>query len=159
MVTGFHDDTTTQEVQDTLKEIILTQGMAMEQIQIKCPTKPITHAFLQFKDNDGRNNFVRSVDILQSQLRGRKFKISPAVDTEERFHQRRLGYVKSNIHTKHDVPLVQIKVNRSARHMSVDAQTVFKPCTNGSLRYHKYQDIEVQVDQTMEQWMTKNSLQ
>ena len=34
VVTGFHDDTTTQEVQDTLKEIILTIVMSMEQIQI-----------------------------------------------------------------------------------------------------------------------------
>ena len=31
VVTGFHDDTTAQEVQDTLKEIITTIGMSMEQ--------------------------------------------------------------------------------------------------------------------------------
>ena len=34
VVTGFHVDTTTQEVQDTLTEIITTIGMSMEQIQI-----------------------------------------------------------------------------------------------------------------------------
>ena len=54
VVIGVHDDTTTQEVQDTLKEIIMTIGMSMEQIQIKCPTKLVTYAFLQFKDNDER---------------------------------------------------------------------------------------------------------
>ena len=120
VVTRFHDDTTAQEVQDTLEEIITTTGMSMEQIQIRCPKKQITHAFLQFKDKDERANFVRSANILNKELRRRKIKISAAMDAEERFHQKRLGYVKSYIHTKNDVPLVQIKKNRSARHVSVD---------------------------------------
>ena len=69
--------------------------------------------------------------------------------------QKRLGYLKCYIHTKHDVPLVQIKMNRSARHVSVDGQTVTKTCANGSLKYHKYQDNEAEVGTTMETWMTK----
>ena len=93
VVTGFHDDMTAPEVQDTLKEIIMTIGMSMEQIQIKCPTKPITHAFLQFKDFDERDNFVRSANIQKKELRGRRIKISPAMDADERFQQKRLGYV------------------------------------------------------------------
>ena len=72
VVTGFHDDTTAQEVQDMLKEIITTIGKRMGHIQIKCPAKPITHAFLQFKDNDERDNFVRSANKLKTELRGRK---------------------------------------------------------------------------------------
>ena len=32
VVTGFHDDTTVQEVQDTLKEIRTTIGMPMDQV-------------------------------------------------------------------------------------------------------------------------------
>ena len=39
VVKGFHDDTTAQEVQDMLKEIITTIGKPMDQIQIKCPAK------------------------------------------------------------------------------------------------------------------------
>ena len=155
MVTGFHDDTSKQEVQHMLKEILTTLGWSMAQIQIKCPTKPITHAFLQcedddekdnfvrsassrvwnlqavcmpidqiqikcpakpitqaflqFKDNDERDKFVRSATILKKELRGRKMKISPATDAEERFHQKRLGYLKCFIHTNHTVPLGQIK--------------------------------------------------
>ena len=48
------DDTTEQEVQHLLEETIITIGMSTEQILIKCPAKPITHAFLQFIDNDER---------------------------------------------------------------------------------------------------------
>ena len=88
-LTGFHDDKTSQEVQDTLKVIITTIGTSMEQIQIKCPPKPITHAFLQFKDNDERDNFVRSGNIVRRELRGRKIKISHAMDAEERFQQKK----------------------------------------------------------------------
>ena len=34
VVTGFHDDTTEQEVQDILREIIITIVMLIDQIQI-----------------------------------------------------------------------------------------------------------------------------
>ena len=61
--------------------------MSTDQIQIKCPAKPITHAFLQFTDNDERDKFVRSANMLK-ELRGRKIRISPAMDAEERFHQK-----------------------------------------------------------------------
>ena len=49
-------------------------------------------------------------------------------------------------------------MTRTARHTSVDGQIVIKTCTNGYLKYHKYQDIEVEVDKTMDQWMTKKLL-
>ena len=84
-MTGFHDDTIVQEVQDTLKEIMTTIGMSMDQVQTRCPTKPITHPFLQTKDNDESNNFVKSANILKKELRGRKIKTSP-----RRFHQKKL---------------------------------------------------------------------
>ena len=58
-----------QEVQDFLNETITTIGMSTEQIQIKCPAKPITHAFLQFTDNDERDKFVRSANIMKKELR------------------------------------------------------------------------------------------
>ena len=130
-------------------------GMSTDQIQIKCPAKPITHAFLQFTDNDERDKFVRSTNMLKKELRERKTRISPAVDAEERFHQRRLGCLKCCFHARHNAPLVQIKISRSTRHVSVDGQIVLRTCTNGSLKYHKYQDIEAEVGTTMEKWMTK----
>ena len=84
----------------------------MEQIQIKCPPKPITHAFLQFIDNDDGDKCARSTKILKKELGGRKIRISPAMDAEARFHPKRLGHLQRCIHTRHDVPLVQIKMNR-----------------------------------------------
>ena len=78
--------------------------------------------------------------------------ISPAMDEEQRFHPNtRLGYLKCCIHTRHSVPLVHIKMNRSTRHVSVDGQIVIRTCANGSLKYHKY------VEAIIEKWMTKNS--
>ena len=60
VVTGFHDDTTAQEVQHLLKETFITIGMSMEQTQIKCSATSITHAFLQFTDNDERDRAERT---------------------------------------------------------------------------------------------------
>ena len=72
----------------------------MEQIQIRCPTKPITHAFLQIKDNDEVNNLVRSANIFKRELRGGKIKISPAIDTEAKDSINKDSVtVKSYIHT------------------------------------------------------------
>ena len=59
------------------------------------------------------------------------------MDAEERFNQKWLGYVKSHIHT--DEHTIQIKMNRSARRVSVDGQIVIRTCVDGSLKYHKYQ--------------------
>ena len=66
---------------------------------------------------------------MEERVRGRKIKIFHAMDAEERFQQKRATF------TKLDVPLVQIKMNRSARHISVDGQLVIKTCANGSLKY------------------------
>ena len=84
---GFHDDTTEQDI---LKEIKTTIGMSTDQVQIKCPAKPITRALLQFTDNDERDKFFRSGNI--SKKRGRNMRVSPAMDAEERFHQKRLTH-------------------------------------------------------------------
>ena len=112
VVTGFHHDTTEPEVQDILKETITTIGMSTGQIQIKCPVKPITHAFLQFTDNDERDKFVRSANMLKKELRGRKIRISPAMDAEERLHQKRLGNLKCCIHTRDNVQFAQIQIDQ-----------------------------------------------
>ena len=65
-------------------------------------------------------------------------KISLAMDAGERFHHKRLGYLKCCIHMNHHVPLEKIRMNRSARHTSVDGQIVIRTCANGALMYDKY---------------------
>ena len=43
--------------------------------------------------------------MLPKELRGRKLKISRSMDADERFHQKRMEYVKYCIHEKHNIPL------------------------------------------------------
>ena len=78
--------------------------MSTGNVKIKCPAKPITHTFIHVNDNDERNKYVRSLNMLKKELRGRNIKISQSMDAEERFNQKRSGYIKCCIHTRHDIP-------------------------------------------------------
>ena len=62
--------------------------MSTENAKIECFAKPITHAFIYFKDHDERNKYVRSANLLRKELRGRKVK---------EFVQRRLGLLDQNV--------------------------------------------------------------
>ena len=46
--------------------------MSKERIQIKCPAKPITHAFLQFTDSEARDRYIRSANLQKRQLKEKK---------------------------------------------------------------------------------------
>ena len=58
VATGFQENSTEQEVEQLLSETIVGIGMSTENVKIKCPAKPITHAFIQFNDNNERR-YVR----------------------------------------------------------------------------------------------------
>ena len=91
VVTGFRCDTSESEVEQLLKETITETGMSIENARIECFAKPITHAFIGFKIDDERNKYVRSVNMLRRELRGRKTKMTRSMDAEERFHQKKNG--------------------------------------------------------------------
>ena len=93
--------------------------------------------------------------MLRKELRGRKLKISQSVDAEERFHPKKLGYIKCCIHTRHGTSLASISLNRFSKHVSVDGQQVVRTCQSDSLKYHKYQDIESEVEDYIEKWLAK----
>ena len=97
--------------------------------------------------------------MLIKELRGRKLKITRSMDAEERFHQKRMEYVKCCIHVKHNIHLDSITSNWTLKHISVKGQIVVKTCQSGSgnLKYTKYQDIETEVEGQMEKWQSKNS--
>ena len=146
VVTGFHDDTTEQEVQDVLGEITTTIEMPIDQIQIKCPAKPITHAFLQFKDNDERDKFVRSANILNKELRGRKMKISLIVTFRVAYHcvcERKLMNMKRiQRKTKRAAAAaeknVMVAAKRRQNMLKAKAQEAAAPMqTNGSKKVEK----------------------
>ena len=80
-----------QKSKKLLKESITEVGMTMEDVRIECSAKPITHAFIHFKNDEERNKFVRSANMLKKKLRGRKLKISRSMDADERFHQKKNG--------------------------------------------------------------------
>ena len=159
VITGLHSETTESEVTDMLKEMMNDIGMDFGSVKLACPAKPITHAFIYFANDNERNKFIRSANMLKKELRGRKIRITRSMEAEERFCNKRLGYIKSSIHKKHGVPLEQISLNWNTKHVSVKGQMVIKTCLDGSLKFNKYQDVEDEVDELMQKWQTKNSSQ
>ena len=159
VMAGLHKETTESEVADTLKEMIKEIGMDFEKVKLVCPAKPITHAFVYFENDNERNKFIRSANMLKKELRGRKIRITRSMEAEERFYNKRIGYVKSCINAKHGVPLHSISLNWNTKHVSIKGQIVAKTCQDGSLKFSKYQDVEDEVDELMQKWQTKNSSQ
>ena len=121
--------------------------------------KPITHAFIHFVNDGDRNKFIRSANMLKKELIGRKLKITRSLDAEERFHNKRMEYVKYCMHTRHDILLSLISLNWTSKYVSVRGQIVVKPCQSGSLKFIKHQDVEDEVEEQMQKWQTRNSSQ
>ena len=126
----------------------------MEKIQIEWPAKPITHAFLQFTDSE-RDKYIMSANMLKRESTGRKRRISPAKDAEERFikqewlHQVLHSYkTQCTAREDHDEPCDKARVSRG--------QTVIRTCANGS---HQYQDVKTKVRKFTDKWLTKSSSQ
>ena len=94
-------------------------GMTIKNARIECTAKRITHAFIHFKNDDERNKYIRSANMLRKERRGRKLKITRSMDAKERFHQNRMGYVRFCMHVKHNIPLDSITTNRALKHISV----------------------------------------
>ena len=159
VTTGFHSETSESEVIQHLKESITEIVMTIENARIECPAKPITHALIHFRNDDERNKYIRSANMLKKELRGRKLKITRSMDAEERFHLKRMRYVKYCTHVEHNVLLDSITTNWTLKHVSVKGQIVVKTCQSGNLKYIKHQDIETEVEGRMEKWQSKNSSQ
>ena len=86
VITGFHSETSEPEVIQLLKESVTEIGMTIENARIACPTKPITHAFIHFKNDDERKQ-IRQVSehvekritrkkVEDNAIKGRRRKIS-----------------------------------------------------------------------------------
>ena len=124
VITGLHSETTESEVTVMLKEMMNEIGMGFGNVKFVCPAKPITHAFIYFANDNERNKFIRSSNMLKRELRGRKIRITRSMEAEERFYNKRMGYVKSCIHTRHNIPLSLISLNWTAKHVAVKGQMV-----------------------------------
>ena len=53
---------------------IFDAGMSKDTIQIKCPAKPITHAFLQFTDSEERDKFFQIREHAEKRIKKKKNK-------------------------------------------------------------------------------------
>ena len=76
VVTGFHSETSESEVTQLFKESKHEVGMDIGNARIECTAKPITHAFIHFKNDGERNKFIRSANMLKRELIGRKIRIT-----------------------------------------------------------------------------------
>ena len=65
-----------------------------EEYTIDCPAIPITHASVEFQNMKIRDRYVRSANMRKIELDGRRIKISPVLEAEERFDRKRLGFIK-----------------------------------------------------------------
>ena len=139
-----------------LREMINEIEIHFGSTRIEYSAKTITHVFIHFVNDDERNKFIRSGNMMKKELRERK-KITRSMDTEERFYNKRMGYIKYCIHTRHNFPISLISSNWTAKHVSVKGQIVVKTCQNGSLKFRTFQDIEDEVEEQMQKWQTKNS--
>ena len=108
VATGFKDDTKEDDAEVLLEKAIDAAGMKKECILIKCPAKPITYAFPVFKESEERDKYFRSANMQQVQFNERKLKISTAMDAAERYHHKRLGYIKRALRNRHKIPLERI---------------------------------------------------
>ena len=80
--------------------------------------------------------------MLKKELGGRKIKLTRSMDAEERFHNKRMGYVKYCIHMKHNVPLESTTTNWTMKYVSIKGQIVVKTVQSGNLKEKKREEKE-----------------
>ena len=83
-------------------------------------------------------------------------KISQAQELDERFEKKRLGYIKYAINKSTGIELHWIKLNLEKRSISVYGQLAARIENNGFLKYYKYENVEGEVQNLMDNWLTKN---
>ena len=143
-----------QDVRALVAEVINATGMKEEHM-VDDPAIPITHVFVEFEDTRTRDRFVRSVNMRSYELDGRVIKISQALELDERFDKKRLGYIKYAINKRTGIKLYWIQLNLQKKSISINGQLVAKIENSGLLRYYMHEDVEDEVQNLMEKWLTK----
>ena len=133
---GFKPDAKEQEVGTLVTKVISDTGMKEEHL-VDYPAIPITHVFVEFEDTRIRDRFVRSANMRKYELDERVIKISQALEPDERFEQKRLGYIKYAINKSTGIELHWIKLNLEKRSISVHGQLAARIENNGFLKYYK----------------------
>ena len=90
------------------------------------------------------------------ELDERTIRISQALEPEGRFEKKRLGYIKFAINKSTGIKLHWIRLNLEKRSVSVYGQLAARVENNGFIKYYKYENVEDDVRNLMEKWLTKN---
>ena len=90
---GFKTESKEQDVKASVMESIKATGMK-EEHTVDYPAIPITHVFVEFEDTRTRDRFVRSANMRKYELDGRRIRMSPALEPDERFDRK--NWVTSN---------------------------------------------------------------
>ena len=133
---GFKTESKEQDVQAIIMESIKATGMK-EEHTVDFPAIPITHVFVEFQDTRTRDRFDRSANMRRYELDGRRIKISPALEPDERFDRKRLGYIKYVVNKKKGIELHWIHMNFRRKSIMINGQTVAMIDASGLLRYNK----------------------
>ena len=153
---GFKAESKKEDVKSITAESIKATGMKKEHT-IDCPAIPITHAFVEFQNMKIRDRYVRSANMRRYELDGRRIKISPALEADERFDRKRLGYIKYAINKEKGIALHWIQMSYQKRSIMIDGQIIAMIDASGMLRYNKYEDVDEEVQRNMKKWLTTNS--
>ena len=97
------------------------------------PAIPITHVFGEFEDTRTRDRFVRSANMRKYELDGRRIRISPALEPDERFDKKRLGYIKYVINKKKGIELYWIQLKLQKKSITINGPIVPKIENSGLL--------------------------
>ena len=154
---GFKVDSEEKDVRIVIEESIKATGMKDVTFTIDCRAIPITHAFVEFQNMKIRDRYVRSESMRKVELNGRTINISPVLDAEERFHRKRLGFVKSMIHKIKGIALHNIQMSYEKKSITIDGQVIAKIDASGKLKYNRYVDVDEDVQILMTKQLTKNS--
>ena len=155
VIHGFKLEAKEQEVKRIVARIISETGMK-EKHWIDYPAIPLTHVFVEFEDKRIRDRFVRSASMRKYEMEERTIKISEALEPEQRFEKKRLGNIKYVINKNTGIPLHWIKLNLGKRSVFVNGQLVARVENDGLFfKYYKYEDIEKEVQELMDKWLTK----
>ena len=155
VIHGFKQEAKEQEVKRTVAKIIIETGMKEKHL-IDYPAIPLTHVFVEFEHKRIRDRFVRSASMRRYDLDERNIKISEALEPEQRFEKKRLGYIKYAINKSTGIKLHWIKLNLEKRSVFVYGQLAARVENNGFLKYYIYENVEDEVRNLMDKWLTKN---
>ena len=144
-------------MKDWVEKTFKATAMKDVEYTIDCLAIPLTHVFVEFQNTKIRDRYVRSASMQKVELNGRTIKISPALDAEERFHRKRMEFVKFAINKNKGIALHQKRLSHEKKSIIISGEIIARTEENGELRYNKYEDIDEDVQALVTKWLTKNS--